>query len=145
MDGWKTILSFCGPAYFQGRTVSFRVEYYQEGILVSGRCENKKYVKPPPGSNTLNKLAKGCQGNNDHNVSLVVVPIIIIFFKDFKKVSKYSNGNLTSGSLDATFQRATSSAKGAEKFPSGKKWHENENPMEKMQVFSYHFGKLDPK
>ncbi len=24
MDGWKTILSFWGPAYFQGRTVSFR-------------------------------------------------------------------------------------------------------------------------
>ena len=24
MDGWNTILSFWGPAYFQGRTVSFR-------------------------------------------------------------------------------------------------------------------------
>ena len=46
MDGWKTILSPWGPAYFQGRTVSCRVEYYQEGMLVSGRCENKKYVKP---------------------------------------------------------------------------------------------------
>ena len=24
MDGWNTIVSFWGPAYFQGRTVSFR-------------------------------------------------------------------------------------------------------------------------
>ena len=30
VDGWNIIVSFWGPAYFQGRTVSFR-----EGILPS--------------------------------------------------------------------------------------------------------------
>ena len=37
MDGWKTILSFWGPAYFQGRTVSFR-----EGIF----CLQRKRLAP---------------------------------------------------------------------------------------------------
>ena len=28
MDGWKTILSFCGPAYFQVRTFSFKEDIH---------------------------------------------------------------------------------------------------------------------
>ena len=34
MDGWNTILSYWGPAYFQGQTVSFSQCTYLGGIKV---------------------------------------------------------------------------------------------------------------
>ena len=42
MDGWNTIVSFWGPAYFQGRTVSFRDCNGEKCLWNRAKCEGSR-------------------------------------------------------------------------------------------------------
>ena len=70
MDGWNTILSFWGPAYFQERTISFR-----EGVK---EFVHKKWAScKVPFFKSINQGVYFFLGTNDDEILLYVCCIFL--------------------------------------------------------------------